>query len=99
VRAAQQALHAVACGVQELDWIIATSETHRGYPSLAARSAAGQISRCRPVFRESELFQCGVAPDAILQSARTHQAGQRSPIFTASLGPGLLFGGGWLVPA
>jgi 3-oxoacyl-[acyl-carrier-protein] synthase-3 len=36
-RAAQQALRASACGVQELDWIIATSETHRGYPSLAAQ--------------------------------------------------------------
>jgi 3-oxoacyl-[acyl-carrier-protein] synthase III len=35
-RAAQEALHAAACGPQELDWIIATSETHRGYPSLAA---------------------------------------------------------------
>jgi len=36
-RAAQQALHAAACSAQELDWIIATSETHRGYPSLAAQ--------------------------------------------------------------
>jgi 3-oxoacyl-[acyl-carrier-protein] synthase-3 len=36
-RAAQQALQAAAIGVQELDWIIATSETHRGYPSLAAQ--------------------------------------------------------------
>lgn len=37
VRAAQQALHAAGCGAQELDWIIATSETHRSYPSLAAQ--------------------------------------------------------------
>jgi 3-oxoacyl-[acyl-carrier-protein] synthase III len=36
-RAARQTLHAAGCGVQELDWIIATSETHRGYPSLAAQ--------------------------------------------------------------
>jgi len=36
-RAAQQALHAAACGAQELDWIVATSETQRGYPSLAAQ--------------------------------------------------------------
>ena len=35
-RAAQQALHSAACGAQELDWIIATSETHLGYPSLSA---------------------------------------------------------------
>lgn len=35
-RAAQKALHSAACGVRQLDWIIATSETHRAYPSLAA---------------------------------------------------------------
>ena len=35
-RAAQQALRSASCGVQQLDWIIATSETHRAYPSLAA---------------------------------------------------------------
>jgi 3-oxoacyl-[acyl-carrier-protein] synthase-3 len=42
---------------------------------------------------------CGVALDAILQSTRSLQAGKWRPIFAASLGPGLLFGGGWLVPA
>ena len=269
-RAAQQALHAAACGAQELDWIIATSETHRGYPSLAAQlhsqllarencgaldvggaclglvnglavaqgliasgqsrtiavitsdvhsrtfkpglvagefgglfgdgasafllrakngaapqqayglgefffGCAGQyagairvadapngsldvhfdgealsraaITRLEKVVREIELRSgiarsslqglathqpnprlvtllakqcglpqdkfpvvarsfgnlgsttCGVALDSILQSARSHQAGQWGPIFAASLGPGLLFGGGWLVPA
>ena len=269
-RAAQQALHSAACGAQELDWIIATSETHRGYPSLAAQlhsqllarencgaldvggaclglvnglavaqgliasgqsrtiavitsdvhsrtfkpglvagefgglfgdgasafllrakngatpqqayclgefffGCAGQyagairvadapngnldvhfdgealsraaITRLEKVVREIELRSgiarsslqglathqpnprlvtllakqcglpqdkfplvarsfgnlgsstCGVALDAILQSARRHQANQWGPIFTASLGPGLLFGGGWLVPA
>ncbi len=42
---------------------------------------------------------CGVALDAILQSARTLPPESRGPIFAASLGPGLLFGGGWLAPA
>jgi 3-oxoacyl-[acyl-carrier-protein] synthase-3 len=42
---------------------------------------------------------CGVALDAILQSTRSDPGEQLGPIFTASLGPGLLFGGGWLVPA
>jgi len=42
---------------------------------------------------------CGLALDAILQSARGLQACHRGPIFLASLGPGLLFGGGWLAPA
>jgi 3-oxoacyl-[acyl-carrier-protein] synthase III len=42
---------------------------------------------------------CGVALDTILHSARSRQIGHRGPIFLASLGPGLLYGGGWLVPA
>lgn len=36
-RAAQQALESSACPATEPDWIIATSETHRAYPSLAAQ--------------------------------------------------------------
>jgi 3-oxoacyl-[acyl-carrier-protein] synthase-3 len=44
-RAAQQALHAAACGPQELDWIIATSETQRGYPSLAAQLHSQLLAR------------------------------------------------------
>jgi 3-oxoacyl-[acyl-carrier-protein] synthase-3 len=35
-RAAQEALRAATCGAQQLDWIIATSETHHDYPSLSA---------------------------------------------------------------
>src|SRR6202162_1663379 len=35
--AAQEALRAASCGAQQLDWIIATSETHHDYPSLAAQ--------------------------------------------------------------
>ena len=41
---------------------------------------------------------CGVALHALLQSASTDSASQRGPIFLSSLGPGLLFGGGWLKP-
>lgn len=41
---------------------------------------------------------CGVALYSILHSADNAQALRRGPIFLASLGPGLLFGGGWLVP-
>ena len=36
-KAAQEALRAASCGPQEVDWIIATSETHHDYPSLSAR--------------------------------------------------------------
>ena len=35
--AAMEALHAAGCGARELDWIVATSETHHDYPSLAAQ--------------------------------------------------------------
>jgi 3-oxoacyl-[acyl-carrier-protein] synthase-3 len=41
---------------------------------------------------------CGAALHAALQNAGKAKAGQRKPIFLASLGPGLLFGGGWLTP-
>jgi 3-oxoacyl-[acyl-carrier-protein] synthase III len=39
---------------------------------------------------------CGAALHAALQSASNLPKGERKTIFLASLGPGLLFGGGWL---
>ncbi len=36
-KAAQDALRAASCGSQQLDWIVATSETHHDYPSLSAQ--------------------------------------------------------------
>ena len=42
---------------------------------------------------------CGAALHAALQHASKQPADQRKPIFVASLGPGLVFGGGWIVPA
>jgi 3-oxoacyl-[acyl-carrier-protein] synthase III len=41
---------------------------------------------------------CGAALHAALQTDSKRPRGQRKPIFLASLGPGLLFGGGWLTP-
>src|SRR6266446_6502482 len=35
--AAQDALRSASCGAQQLDWIVATSETHHNYPSLSAQ--------------------------------------------------------------
>jgi 3-oxoacyl-[acyl-carrier-protein] synthase-3 len=35
--AAEEALRAASCGAQELNWIVATSETHHDYPSLSAQ--------------------------------------------------------------
>lgn len=42
---------------------------------------------------------CGAALHAALQHASKQPTDQRKPIFVASLGPGLVFGGGWMVPA
>jgi 3-oxoacyl-[acyl-carrier-protein] synthase III len=41
---------------------------------------------------------CGVALHVALEAAAKMQALARKPIFLASLGPGLLYGGGWLTP-
>jgi 3-oxoacyl-[acyl-carrier-protein] synthase-3 len=42
---------------------------------------------------------CGAALHAAFQRASEQPAEQGKPFFLASLGPGLLFGGGWMVPA
>ena len=44
-RAAQEALVAASCGAQQLDWIIATSETHHDYPSLSAQLHSRLLAR------------------------------------------------------
>jgi len=44
-QAAQQALHAAGCGAGEIDWILATSETHHSYPSLGAQLHALLLAR------------------------------------------------------
>jgi len=41
---------------------------------------------------------CGAALHMALQNASKQGRENRRPIFLASLGPGLLFGGGWLTP-
>ena len=41
---------------------------------------------------------CGAALHAALRNAASQPAEQRLPVFLASLGPGLIFGGGWMVP-
>jgi len=43
--AARQALCGSGLAAGELDWIIATSETHHNYPSLAAQLHAGLVAR------------------------------------------------------
>jgi 3-oxoacyl-[acyl-carrier-protein] synthase-3 len=41
---------------------------------------------------------CGAVLHAALELACSQRPADRKPVFLASLGPGLLFGGGWLVP-
>jgi 3-oxoacyl-[acyl-carrier-protein] synthase III len=42
---------------------------------------------------------CGVAFHVALEAAAKKSVSARKPIFLASLGPGLLYGGGWLTPS
>src|SRR5262252_3051999 len=44
-KAAGEALRVASCGAQELDWIIATSETRHGYPSLSAQLHSRLLAR------------------------------------------------------
>lgn len=44
-QAADQSLQTGACSVTDLDWIIASSETHRAYPSLAAQLHSRLLAR------------------------------------------------------
>jgi 3-oxoacyl-[acyl-carrier-protein] synthase III len=41
----EDALRCASCGAQELDWIIATSETHHDYPALAAQLHSRLVAR------------------------------------------------------
>ena len=44
-RAAGEALRAASCGANQLDWVLATSETHHRYPSLAAQLHSRLLAR------------------------------------------------------
>ena len=104
--------------ITRLEKVIAAVETRSGIP----RASVGRFATHQPNPRLLTLLakQCGVSVDAFPPICRTagnlgssmcgaalHAAleieaksktGQRKPIFLASLGPGLLFGGGWLTP-
>jgi 3-oxoacyl-[acyl-carrier-protein] synthase III len=79
--------------------------THQPNPRLVSLLAKqlglspGKFPSVARTFGNLGSSTCGVALDAILESARRREADHRGPIFLASLGPGLLFGGGWLIPA
>jgi 3-oxoacyl-[acyl-carrier-protein] synthase III len=104
--------------ITRMEKILTAVELRSGIP----RGSVGGFATHQPNPRLVALLakQCGVSPDAfppvartcgnlgsstcgaalheILQSAVKQPREHRRPIFLASLGPGLLFGGGWLTP-
>jgi 3-oxoacyl-[acyl-carrier-protein] synthase III len=78
--------------------------THQPNPrlvALLAKQCGVSPNTFPPVARTSGNLgssTCGAALHAALQDALKQARGDRRPIFLASLGPGLLFGGGWLSP-
>ncbi|HEV2195481.1 MAG TPA: 3-oxoacyl-[acyl-carrier-protein] synthase III C-terminal domain-containing protein [Candidatus Acidoferrum sp.] len=79
--------------------------THQPNPrllTLLAKQCGVSSDAFPPICRTSGNLgasMCGAALHAVLQSEVRNKADRRKPIFLASLGPGLLFGGGWLTPA
>ena len=104
--------------ISRMEKVLATVELRSGIP----RTAVGGFATHQPNPRLVALLakQCGVSPElfppiaktsgnlgssmcgaalhACLQAAARQPRSERKPIFLASLGPGLLFGGGWLIP-
>jgi len=78
--------------------------THQPNPrlvTLLAKQCGVSPSAFPPIAKTSGNLgssTCGAALHAALQAAAKQARGKRQPIFLASLGPGLLFGGGWLTP-
>jgi 3-oxoacyl-[acyl-carrier-protein] synthase-3 len=104
--------------ITRMEKVLAAVELRSGIP----RNAVGGFATHQPNPRLVALLakQCGVSPDAFppiaksygnlgsstcgaalhatLQADSKRPREQRKPIFLAALGPGLLFGGGWLTP-
>ena len=78
--------------------------THQPNPRLVtmlAKQCGVPKSAFPPVARVSGNLgssTCGAALHETLRNAAKQEPRDRRPIFLASLGPGLLFGGGWLTP-
>jgi 3-oxoacyl-[acyl-carrier-protein] synthase III len=76
--------------------------THQPNPrllTLLAKQCGVSLDAFPPVSRTAGNLgssMCGAALHAALQNASHLSKAKRKPIFLASLGPGLLFGGGWL---
>lgn len=108
-RAAITRLEKVITAVETRSGIPRTSvggfATHQPNPrllTLLAKQCGVSADAFPPICRTAGNLgssMCGAALHAALQNQAKSKTGQRKPIFLASLGPGLLFGGGWLMPA
>jgi 3-oxoacyl-[acyl-carrier-protein] synthase-3 len=78
--------------------------THQPNPrlvALLAKQCGVSLSTFPPIarfFGNLGSSTCGAALHEILRSTSKQARRDRGPIFLASLGPGLLFGGSWLTP-
>lgn len=105
-RAAITRLEKVITAVEQRSGIPRSSvggfATHQPNPrllTLLAKQCGVSPDTFPPVSRSSGNLgssMCGAALHAALQKAVHLPEGERKPIFLASLGPGLLFGGSWL---
>jgi len=84
---------------------VAAFATHQPNPRLVALLAkrVGVAFERFPLVADTRgnlgSTTCAAALHYALERARNGKTGEPQPIFLASLGPGLLFGGGWLEPA
>jgi 3-oxoacyl-[acyl-carrier-protein] synthase III len=84
---------------------VAAFATHQPNPRLVALLAkkSGVSPACFPPVAETRgnlgSTTCAAALHFAIQNSELSSATPRRPIFVASLGPGLLFGGAWLTPA
>jgi 3-oxoacyl-[acyl-carrier-protein] synthase-3 len=108
-RAAISRLEKVVAALEKLSAIpraaVGAFATHQPNPrllTLLAKVAGVPAESFPPVATTSGNLgssTCGAALHAALQMFRTCPQSARKPIFLASLGPGLIFGGAWLSPS
>jgi 3-oxoacyl-[acyl-carrier-protein] synthase III len=84
---------------------VAAFATHQPNPrllALLAKRAGAPFEKFPPVADTRGNLgstTCAAALHYAMEWVRNGEPGELQPIFLASLGPGLLFGGGWLSPA
>ena len=107
-RAAITRLEKVIAAVESRSGIarasVSSFATHQPNPRLVillAKQCGVPAEAFPPICRTTGNLgssMCGAALHAAVESAAQLPAAARKPIFLASLGPGLLFGGSWLTP-